>query len=157
MELFETLKQLKKIQPNPTWTENSRRTVLMSSPIERLSFREITARVFGAAGSLVLTGALIFLIAGGFSGSGYLAPVRLSVIDPIALHAEAQAIDMQINLLNLSYAENGNSEASTPAIATTKPKRVKTTMLITANTTTTASSTATSTFSIDDALKALTQ
>lgn len=154
MELFETLKQLKKIQPDPAWTENSRRAILASTPIERLSFRQIAMHVFETAGSLALAGVLILVIAGGFSGSGYLAPVHLSVVDPIALRAEAQAIDTQINLLNLSYTENTNGAASTPAVATAKPKKAEVTAG--GNTTTTASSTKPSSLSIDQALQQLT-
>lgn len=155
MELFETLKQLKKIEPNPTWSESSKRVILASAPFERLSFRQITMHVFETAGSLVLAGALILLVAGGFSGSGYLSPVHLSVVDPITLRAEAQAIDMQINLLNLSYTENINGAASTPSVATAKTKATGATTVT--NTTTTASSTKPSSLSIDEALQQLTK
>jgi hypothetical protein len=150
MDIFETLKQLKAIEPDPTFRENSRRAVLASAQLEPSSPRHILARIFGAAGSLVLAGALIFIITGGLSKTR-LAP-QFSSIDPVALHAEAQAIDLQINLLNVNYTENPES---TPAAVGTLPKQK---ILLSSSTLENAtSSTPTSTISIDAALQALSQ
>lgn len=88
MNLFETLRQLKTIQPDPTFSEISRRAVLASTPIEPLSSRRIFVRFLAATESFILAGALIFIIAGGLSTTDF-AP-RFSSIDPTALHAEAQ-------------------------------------------------------------------
>jgi len=114
MEIQDILKQFKNIQPDPTYTEFSRRAVLASAQLEQLSLRRILARVMETAGSVALVGLLIFAIMGGFSGSRYLSPVQFSGIDPAALHAEAQAIDMQINLANLTYTESTRVAESTP-------------------------------------------
>ena len=123
MNLEDSLKKLKNIQPDPTYTDYSRRAVLASAQPERLTVRNVFSHVFEAAGSLALVGLLIFAISGGFSGSKYLSPIQFSGIDPAALHAEAQAIDMQINLANLTYTEaapstiNAIIAASTTAVA----------------------------------------
>ncbi|MGB7957347.1 MAG: hypothetical protein WCF77_00685 [Minisyncoccia bacterium] len=150
MDLFETLKQLKAIESDPTFRENSRRAVLASAQLEPSSPRHILARIFGAAGSLVLAGALIFIITGGLSKTR-LAP-QFSSIDPVALHAEAQAIDLQINLLNVSYTENPESTPTAAGIS------LKQKMIVSSSTMQSmASSTPTSTISIDAALQALSQ
>ncbi len=102
MNLLETLRELKKIQPDTIFSENSRRAVLAFTPAEPFSPRHVFARSLAAAGSLVLAGALIFIITGGLSATN-LTP-QFSSIDPTALRAEAQAIDTEINLLNINYA-----------------------------------------------------
>ena len=120
MDLLDTLKQFKRIEPDLSFAENSRRAILASAPFEKFSVRKIFTRVFETAGSLVLAGVLVFAIAGGFSGSKYLSPVSFSGIDPAALHAEAQAIDMQINLANITYAEVDRVAVSTPQAMSAK-------------------------------------
>ena len=62
------------------------------------------------------------MILGGFSALKFLSPLQqLTTIDPIGLRAEADAIDIQIQLTGLDY-EGGGPEAklnkSTPAFAT---------------------------------------
>ncbi len=152
MDLFETLKQLKKIEPDPTFRENSRRAVLASAQLESTTPHRVLARILGAAGSLVLAGALIFIITGGLSKTR-LAP-QFSSIDPVALRAEAQAIDLQINLLNVNYTEN--PESTTPTQGGTQKQESNISPSLIASTTQSAtSSVPTSTVSIDEALQAL--
>jgi hypothetical protein len=115
MNLLETLKQLKSITADPSYTEKSRRMVLLSPQRESLTARRIFVRVFETAGSLALVGALVFAIVGGFSSSRYLSPVPFGGIDPAALRAEAQAIDMRINIADLNYTSDAES---TSAMAT---------------------------------------
>lgn len=151
MDLFETLKKLKVIDSDPTFRENSRRAILASAQLELATPRRILVRILGAAGSLVLAGALIFIITGGLSKTR-LAP-QFSSIDPIALHAEAQAVDSQIDLLNVNYVE---SPVSTPSVVGLAEKQ----QLSGSSSSTmqsVASSTSTSTISINDALQALSQ
>jgi hypothetical protein len=152
MNLFETLKELKKINPDPAFSENSRRMVLMSAPTEQISPRRVLARSFAVAGSLVMAGALVFIIVGGLSATN-LAP-QFSSIDPTALRAEAQAIDMQINLLNVNYAE---VTASTEPVALMSPGTGQplTMNVASSSAKSAASSTATSTISVDEVLQEL--
>ncbi len=155
MNLFETLQELKKIQPDPAFSENSRRMVLMSTPKESLSPRRVFARSLAVAGSLVMAGALIFIIVGGLSATN-LAP-QFSSIDPTALRAEAQAIDTQINLLNVDYTE---TTASTEPVVLGAIKATRRRMITSTSSLAeigTASSTATSTMSVDELLQGLSQ
>lgn len=155
MNLLETLQELKNVQPDPAFSENSRRMVLMSTPKEPLSPRRIFARSLAVAGSLTMAGALIFIIAGGLSATN-LAP-QFSSIDPTALRAEAQAIDTQINLLNVNYTEItastepvmlGIKKVGRPIIQSTSSSLAEIGI---------ASSTATSTISVDELLQGLSQ
>ena len=155
MNLFETLQELKKIQPGQDFSEKSRRDILISVPKEPFLPRFVFARVAGATGSLILAGILIFIIAGGLSTTN-LAP-KFSSIDPVALRAEAQAIDTQINLLNVNYTESPVSTAPTP-LSTTKTQKMTITDNIPSSTApTAASSTPTSTISINEILQGLSQ
>lgn len=154
MNLFETLKQLKNIQPDQAFSENSRRDILTVAPKEVFSPRLIFARFVGVAGSLALAGALIFIIAGGLSATD-LAP-KFSSIDPSALRAEAQAIDMQINLLNINYAESSLPAAPTPTAGASHLLTVSNSASV-SSTPSMASSTPTSTISIDEILQGLSQ
>ena len=155
MNLFEILQELKKIEPDPAFSENSRRMVLMSAPAERLSPRRILARSLAAAGSLAMAGALIFIIAGGLSATN-LAP-QFSSIDPMALRAEAEAIDMQINLLNVNYAEVTASTEPVALMGSKTGQPLNLTNVSSSAETAMASSTPTSTMSLDEALRELSQ
>jgi hypothetical protein len=164
MELFELLKQFKKIEPSASFTETSKRAILATIPREKFSVRRIFAGIFETGVAVALGVFFIMAIAGQFSSSPEIAPIQLSVMDPQALHAEAQAVDMQIQLVKLSYQES----TTTPSTATLAQGGIQRPMMAavmpaaTDNTTTTlvdGTSTApsTSTVSIDDALKALMQ
>jgi hypothetical protein len=109
MDLFETIKKFKTISPDPGFTEKSKRMILATPQQEARSMGMRGVLIFlhtietGAA--LALVAFFVLLVTGNFSGTKYLAPVQYSVIDPGGLHAEADAIDMQIQLANISYAE----------------------------------------------------
>jgi hypothetical protein len=114
MNLFETLQKFKSIKPDPLYAEQSRRAVLASTqnvPVFS-PFRSILQFIETGA-AVALAGFFIILISGGFSNSPYIAPVQYSVIDGAGLHAEAQAIDIQIKLANVSYADVASNDGST--------------------------------------------
>jgi hypothetical protein len=155
MNLLKTLEELKNIKPDQTFSENSLRVILASTPIEPLSARRIFARSLATAGSLVMAGALVFIIAGGLSETK-LAP-QFSGIDPIALRAEAQAIDTQINLLNINYTENSISTQPTTPLTKVVKQLTTNNKSISSTTAVLASSTPSSTISVDDILQGLSQ
>jgi hypothetical protein len=174
MNLFESLQQFKRIAPDPGFTEKSKRMILATAQHEEPSIGIRGIFVFlhtletGAA--LVLVGFFILLVTGSFSGTKYLAPVQYSVIDPGGLHAEADAIDMQIQLANISYAEVSSTAESTTAMTgvagvTARLNALKGAKSVgtatggtgTGTGTGTSSSTGSSTLSVDQALKELSQ
>jgi hypothetical protein len=161
MILFETLQQLKKIRPDATFSENSKRAILATTraeaPAPVWSIPFAIRRIIEGGVAVALTGFFILLITGALSGSP-LAPVQYSAIDPQSLHAEAQAIDIQIQLANLNYNPPA-AESTLPTIGAVKTGGIKITTPATptlGNTGIESSSTASSTvIGIDQTLKAL--
>lgn len=112
MELNELLKQFKRIEPDKDYSRRSLNLILYSAPARKPTLVDMLFKSaeFGAA--IALAGLLIFVIAGGFSSTNIPSPLQLSNLDPAMLKAEAQAIDMQIQLVNLNYNEQGGSGVS---------------------------------------------
>jgi len=109
MNLFQILKQFKNIEPDSAFKETSRRALLAYEPVapatHHWSAQRTLWRIIETGVAVALTGFFVLLITGAFSGSG-LVPVQYSAIDPQSLHAEAQAIDIQIQLANVNYVES---------------------------------------------------
>ncbi|MEK7193221.1 MAG: hypothetical protein AAB652_00315 [Patescibacteria group bacterium] len=108
MELLELLKQLKKIEANKEYAAKSRRVLLniqkeIAAP--RISLGRLLLQTLQTGSTIVLAGLLLLLIFGGFSVGKYLTPFRLSSLNPEGLRAEADAIDIQIQLTDLNYKE----------------------------------------------------
>jgi len=176
MNLFETLQRFKNISPEPAFKERSKREILAALPSRRfpaagnLRLGQILAHIFEGGIAVALTVFFILIIAGQFSNAPYVSPIQLSVINPQTLKAEAQAVDIQIQLASVAYREPTSTMATTnettPQVAATGTAGVKPGFTAAAlqaaggasTTSATASSTATSTtVSVDDALKALSQ
>ncbi len=156
MNLLETLKQLKKIQPDPAFTENAKRAILAREPLSPMghgwSAQRTIWKIIETGAAVALTGFFILLITGALSGSS-IAPVQYSAIDPQSLRAEAQAIDMQIQLANLNYGElTAESTAKTAGAKQGTAVKAAAPAVSAAGT---ASTTATTTVSIDQALQSL--
>lgn len=163
MNLLEILRQFKTIKPDSSFSEKSKRAILASP-------QNIPARPFApvfrfleTGVAVVLAGFFILLITGAFSNSTYIAPVQYSVIDVAGLHAEAQAIDMQIELANVNYPESSVAPQSTAFAAAATSSDLSTSMMaatssasaVAAMQSSTASSTSSSTVSVDQALEQL--
>jgi hypothetical protein len=170
MNIFDIFKQFKTIKPDPQFSEKSKRIILASpqnAPSKTGSiFVFLHAIETGAA--FVLVGFFVLLMTGAFSGVKYLAPVQYSVIDPAGLHAEADAIDMQIQLANVTYLEVTSTAESTTPSASSPEVALRSIIANTTGgsaTTTTStlltddegSSTSSSSISIDEALQKLSQ
>lgn len=150
MNLFHILKQLKHIEPDPAFSATSKRAILAMAPkAEPWTVRRTILTVLETGVAVALTGFFIILITGGLSGSK-LAPVQYSAIDPQSLRAEAQAVDIQIELANLSYTEpSAESTAPVAGIKVSPPKKHV------ASPSAEATSSTTSTISLDQALERL--
>lgn len=117
MNLFETLREFKKIMPDASFTEKSKRAVLATPQnVPSLSPFRGFLQFIETGAAVVLAGFFVLLITGALSQSTYIAPVQYSVIDPAGLHAEAQAIDMQIQLAQVNYTEGVVARASTVSV-----------------------------------------
>lgn len=100
MNTQELIKKLKEILPGREYAENSKRTILAMEQYPRWSFIGSLTESLGAGVAIVLAGALLILVMGGFSSFN---PFSLKSLDPAGLKAEAEAIDIQIRLSNLDY------------------------------------------------------
>lgn len=100
MNSQEFIKKLKEILPGREYAENSKRTILAAEQYPKWSFIGSLTESLGTGMAIVLAGALLVLVMGGFSS---LNPFSLKSLDPAGLKAEAEAIDIQIRLSNLDY------------------------------------------------------
>lgn len=170
MNLSDILKQFKNIVPEDGYAEKSKRAILAAPQAMAVRDRGIMIflRSLETGVALVFAGFFILLATGSFSGTKYLAPVQYSVIDPNGLHAEAQAIDIQIQLANLEYSAVASTSESTTATAAGNTKAMmraltlkgtgKANVSAASSTGANASSTpAPAPLSVDQALQALSQ
>lgn len=100
MNSQEFIKKLKEILPGKEYAESSKRAILAVDQYPRWSFWGSLTESLSTGVAIVLAGALLVLVMGGFSS---LNPFSLRSLDPAGLKAEAEAIDIQIRLSNLDY------------------------------------------------------
>ncbi len=170
MKLTELLSRIQLIQPDQAFSETSKRAVLATLPgpvRQPLRGRVLFWRIFETAIAGGLGAVVVFvLVTGGFSGGGA-APVPFAAINPNTLHAEAQAIDMQIQLASLVYQESTTTADSTTSAVMTHPSVMSAAAVRVAPATSTVAGTGTGTgtgtttpsssVSVDYALSALSE
>ncbi|HEY5220910.1 MAG TPA: hypothetical protein VIJ29_02055 [Candidatus Paceibacterota bacterium] len=169
MKLYDTLKQFKKIQPDAEFSQRTRTEILLSPQNMRPTMRGVFAflHVLETGVAVVLAGFFILILTGSFSPTRSISPIQYSVIDPQGLHAEAQAIDMQIQLADVEYpqttstAMTGSTVTSTASLTKvfaaalgTQATSSVSTPAATTQSTSTASTTPT-TLTVDQALQQL--
>ncbi len=116
--MMDLLKQLKRITPDASFSARSRIELVSQMParVVRPSVWQLIGESFASAGALALVGMLLVVAVGGFSAWNVLTPLRIASLDPVGLTAEAEAIDIQIQLAGVGYTDLEAAE-STPAIA----------------------------------------
>ncbi|OGY99012.1 MAG: hypothetical protein A2945_04180 [Candidatus Liptonbacteria bacterium RIFCSPLOWO2_01_FULL_52_25] len=107
MDLIKILKQFKQIEPSPDFAKRSRGIILNSRHSLRASMWSLFIRNLEFGASMALAGFLIVMMVGGFSAWNTFSPFPISNLDPAGLKAEAEAIDIQIQLTYLNYAGEG--------------------------------------------------
>lgn len=173
MKLFDILKQFKNIEPDAEFSQRSRREILLSPQTERRSMRGVFAflHLLETGAAVVLVGFFILILTGSFPATRSIAPIQYSVIDPQGLHAEAQAIDMQIRLADIEYPQvTSTAGAATPMTSAALTNAFAATLgtQSTSSTSTpaaaveppassTSSTASTTTLSVDQALQQLSQ
>ncbi|MFH0890815.1 MAG: hypothetical protein V1856_02170 [Candidatus Liptonbacteria bacterium] len=132
MEIQDILKKFRQINPDADYTRRSRSLIVetpfvVSPPLTSPWRAFVQSLQFGSA--MVLVGATLILIVGGFSSWKFLSPFRTASLDIGALRAEAEAVNMQVELTDINYRENNPSSApgsiSTP-VAVSAPAEKKT-------------------------------
>jgi hypothetical protein len=170
MKLSDILKQFKNIQPDADFSCRSRAEILLSPQSERRTMRGVFAflHVIETGAAVALVGFFILILTGSFSPTRSIAPIQYAVIDPTGLHAEAQAIDMQIQLANIEYPQVTTTAAATPATSAALTKAFaavlgiskassSTAVTSTMDASTSAPTASTTPLSVDQALQQLTQ
>lgn len=109
MHLKELLKRIREIEPDATYATRSRH-LIMGGGINReepvaLSPWQIFLQSLQFGSAIALFAVLLILIVGGFSTWKFLSPLRLTGLEPTSLEAEAQAVDIQIQLTDIVYSE----------------------------------------------------
>lgn len=112
-KLFQQLKNLKNIAPDSDYVRRSR-SLLVAAPVTRkpLSPWRLVVTSFQFGSAIALTAVLLLIVIGGFSAWKFVSPFRLGSLDPASLRAEAEAVDIQIELTNLAYPEISRSTAA---------------------------------------------
>lgn len=130
MDLQEVLKKFKRVRPDANYTAYSRNQILNTPLPERRSWRayfgnpwQVVARSLELGSAIALAGLLLVFVLGGFSAWHFLSPLHLEGLDPSALQAEAQAVDMQLELARVHYNETSspaNMTSTAPMSASAK-------------------------------------
>ena len=125
MNLLELLKKLKEIEPDKHYTQESR-SVILSTPLKEKSpsyfdWPTILSPAYFKKMATFSIGLTVLVIIGG-AVINFLSPVKFSSLDPATLKAEAEAIDIQIHLANLTYTEETGNETTLPTVSTLPPK-----------------------------------
>lgn len=111
MDLFKELKKLKGINPNQQYTSKSKLVVLASEQFEPtpslLKLFALSSARFGTA--LAITAVFLILVIGGFSVKKT-GDDLIGGLDLRGLKAEAQAIDIQIELTRIAYEEGAKTD-----------------------------------------------
>jgi hypothetical protein len=164
MNIFDRIKQLKLIEPEARFAERSKRIILATlppeSPFRRVTLRQIFIRLAeaGVAGALV---AIFLLVITTGVATSPLSPAPFAAVNPQALHAEAQAIDIQIKLAKLAYQASQETAESTVS-GSVSPSNVLLSLPVSGTSTVAAAnanatSSVSPSLSVDEALKALSQ
>ncbi len=102
MELEKILKEFKNIEPRAEFSKISRATILATARATKKTWGQILWPSLRFSTGALITGFVIVVIVGAFS-TGINSRVPLASLDPITLKAEAEAIDIQIQLTALGY------------------------------------------------------
>ncbi len=124
MDLLSLLKKFKNIQADPSFVAETRRALLESPfPARRPSTWQILAQSLEFGSAIVLAGLLLVAVLGGVSAWRFLSPLKMDGLDPTALQAEAQAVDMQLELTRIHYSESASAGAGAagPKAASQEP------------------------------------
>lgn len=111
MKLNEFLKTLQDITPDAEYSARSRRLILGDAPMPRMRTWRFFVHNFQFGGAVAFAALILVVVIGGASFFTFLAPFRLSSLDASSLNAEAQAVDIQVNLAKLSYPSKPRAAA----------------------------------------------
>lgn len=123
MEPIELLKKLQKIEANADYTRKSRGLIMSreKNTLPVFSFKQFAANIFQSGSAIAMTAMLLFLFFGTFSLWKIFSPSNPVAIELTGLQAEAQAIDIQIQLTNIAYNEPAFLRNKTSTVPFARP------------------------------------
>ncbi|MDO8536718.1 MAG: hypothetical protein Q7R94_00525 [bacterium] len=157
MDPLQILKQFKNIEPDKDYTRKSRFLILHSAEQTKFGFWKLILKNTELGTAVALTGLLIFMILGGFSAWSVTSPLGIANLDPAGLKAEAQAIDIQIELTNLNYSEDAAAIRSAESTPKAAPEEDLLKTELPADPTTPDTTSTSNAVSIDEALQKLSE
>src|SRR3989344_6771265 len=113
MDFHSIFKQLQKIEPAPGYVRRSRAIILAQgeTSLLRVGLTRIFKEVLQSGSVLALASVVLVVVLGGVSAWRVLKP-GLAALDPAGLTAEAQAIDIQLELAGVDYTELVSPEST---------------------------------------------
>lgn len=107
MDLFKNLKKLQKIEPDADYAAKSKQIILSTEQklLPAPAIWQVIRQTLESGLSVVVVSILLILLLGGFSIFKFLTPFQAQNFDQFNLIAEAQNIDIQIQLADLQYAQ----------------------------------------------------
>lgn len=108
MDLLEILKKFKNIEPDRIRAEESKFLILNSPAGQKANWFSpwrMILNTLEVGSATALAGFVLIIIFGGFGTFRSVSPIKLSGLDKASLRAEAEAIDIQIQLADLNYPE----------------------------------------------------
>ncbi|MEK7187823.1 MAG: hypothetical protein AAB691_03190 [Patescibacteria group bacterium] len=114
------LKKLKHIEPEQHYADRSLHTIVMTPRTSRASWFSFTFfRVAEYGAAVALVGLLLVVMLGNSSLVTTFSPIQSNSLSSGGLRAEAEAIDIQIKLLDLDYEESSSTlikKSTTPIL-----------------------------------------
>ncbi len=110
MKLTDLLTQLKRIEPDANFARDSRGVILQLTPYPAPASWPVRAARFllenvQIASTLAVTSLAILLFVNGPAIVSTFSPLKFTSVDRSAITAEAEAVDIQIQLTDLAYHE----------------------------------------------------
>lgn len=106
MEILKLLEQLKRIEARPDYVRQSRYLILHKEEKPVLSPGRFILQSLQFGSAVALASLLLIFIVGGLATWKFISPFKLTSLDPGSLRAEAEAIDIQIELTDIVYPDS---------------------------------------------------
>lgn len=108
------LHTLKTLEPDQNYSDRSLSAIVRTprNPRSWMSFTILHVAEYSTAVALVSL--LFFMMLGNASLTSLFSPIQSSSLNAGSLRAEAEAIDIQIRVLDIDYEENTNLSSTTP-------------------------------------------
>lgn len=112
MQLHEHLKQLKSIEPDRDYTRRSRLAIIGDNPMPlRTGWRHVLVHNLQFGAAIAVMAAVFMIVMGGSYISSLFNPFQGTAFDVSSLKAEAQDVDIQIELAKMSYPQTASRKA----------------------------------------------